>query len=148
MVFPRNGSLFLQVLNDATHCITAFHGDVLDFNMDTLFPRECVKSWEDTPPNTHIIGNLPFSVATPLIIQYMESIANRTGAWRYGRTKLTLTFQKEVAERMVAEINTDQRCRLSIVCQYLCHVNLKMVIPGEFVHLLYPRCYQICYIAD
>ena len=138
----------MQVLNDATHRITAFHGDVLDFNMDTLFPRECVKSWEDTPPNTHIIGNLPFSVATPLIIQYMESIANRTGAWRYGRTKLTLTFQKEVAERMVAEINTDQRCRLSIVCQYLCHVNLKMVIQGEFVHPIYLRCYQICFSTD
>lgn len=121
----------LKVLDDATKRITAFHGDVLDFNMDTLFPQECLKSWDDTPPNTHIIGNLPFSVATPLIIQYMEAIANRTGAWRYGRTKLTLTFQKEVAERMVAEINSDQRCRLSIVCQYLCHVNLKMVIPGK-----------------
>ena len=124
-------SPLFQVLDDATKRLTAFHGDVLDFNMDTLFPQECVKSWHDTPPNTHIIGNLPFNVATPLIIQYMESIANRTGAWRYGRTKLTLTFQKEVAERMVAEINSDQRCRLSIVCQYLCHVNLKMVIPGE-----------------
>ena len=121
----------LQVLSDASGLITAYQGDVLRFKMDNLFPEECVKSWDDVPPNIHIIGNLPFSVATPLIIQYMSDIANRTGAWRYGRTKLTLTFQKEVAERMVAEESSDQRCRLSIVCQYLCHVSLKMVVPGE-----------------
>lgn len=121
----------LKILSDASGCLTAFHGDVLHFNMETLFPEECINSWDDTSPNIHIVGNLPFSVSTPLIVQYMEAIANRTGAWRYGRTKLTLTFQKEVAERIVAEINSEQRCRLSIVCQYLCHVSLKMVIPGR-----------------
>ena len=118
------------MLSDAAGGFSAFQGDVLHFNMDNMFPEECVKAWDDKPPDVHIIGNLPFSVATPLIIQYMEGIANRTGAWRYGRTKMTLTFQKEVAERMVATINSDQRCRLSIVCQYLCHVELKLIVPG------------------
>lgn len=118
------------MLADASGRLTAYHGDVLRFNMDNLFPDDCIKCWEDEPPNLHIIGNLPFNVATPLIFQYMEAIHERKGAWRYGRTQMTLTFQKEIAERMVATEHTQKRCRLSVDIQNLCEVKLKMVIPG------------------
>jgi len=49
----------------------------------------------------------------------------------YGRTRLTLTFQKEVGERMVADIMDKQRSRLSIMCQHLCDVKVKHIIPGD-----------------
>ena len=108
-----------------------FHGDVLKFNMDSIFPRAYAKSWDSSPPNIHLIGNLPFSVSIPLMIQWLKQISNKSGPWSYGRVKLTLTFQKEVAERMAAEILDTQRSRLSIMCQYLCHVNHVFTIPGK-----------------
>jgi len=106
-------------------------GDVLSHNLAKSFPIEAANKWEDKHPNVHIIGNLPFNVATPLIIRWLKAISEQTNAWTYGRVPLTLTFQKEVAERIVAPIGSHQRCRLSVMCQHLCHVQHKFTIPGR-----------------
>lgn len=55
----------------------------------------------------------------------------RQNAWGYGRVRMTLTFQKEVAERAVAEANGRQRCRLSVMCQNWCDVQHLYNIPGK-----------------
>ena len=44
---------------------------------------------------------------------------------------MTLTFQKEVVERMVAPPGNEQRSRLSIMTQYLCDVRDEFIIPGK-----------------
>ncbi|MEE6475365.1 hypothetical protein FKM82_010728 [Ascaphus truei] len=106
------------------------HGDILTYRMERAFPKHLQKQWEDDPPNVHIIGNLPFNVSTPLIIKWLEQVANRNGPFTYGRTQMTLTFQKEVAERMIASTGSRQRSRLSIMSQYLCNVKTCFIIPG------------------
>uniref|UniRef100_A0A672INL1 rRNA adenine N(6)-methyltransferase n=1 Tax=Salarias fasciatus TaxID=181472 RepID=A0A672INL1_SALFA len=100
------------------------HGNILTYRIDRAFPAMY-------PPNLHIIGNLPFSVSTPLIIKWLENISNRTGPFVHGRTRLTLTFQKEVAERLTASTGSRQRSRLSIMAQYLCTVHSCFTIPGR-----------------
>ncbi|XP_005390607.2 PREDICTED: dimethyladenosine transferase 1, mitochondrial isoform X2 [Chinchilla lanigera] len=122
----------LQMLSDAAPGkLKIVHGDVLTFKVEKSFPGSLKRPWEDDPPNVHIIGNLPFSVSTPLIIKWLENISNRNGPFVYGRTQMTLTFQKEVAERLVATTGSKQRSRLSIMAQYLCSVKHIFTIPGQ-----------------
>ncbi|ROT75755.1 putative dimethyladenosine transferase 1, mitochondrial [Penaeus vannamei] len=77
-------------------------GDVMTYNMEKLFPEDLAQPWDGQLPKIHLIGNLPFNIATPLIIRWLKDISFQQNAWRYGRVRMTLTFQREVAERMIA----------------------------------------------
>ncbi|KAH0505644.1 Dimethyladenosine transferase 1, mitochondrial [Microtus ochrogaster] len=122
----------LQMLSDAAPGkLRIVHGDVLTYKVEKAFPDHIRRQWDEDPPNVHIIGNLPFSVSTPLIIKWLENVSLRDGPFIYGRTQMTLTFQKEVAERLVATTGSKQRSRLSIMAQYLCNVEHLFTIPGK-----------------
>ncbi|ETE66021.1 Dimethyladenosine transferase 1, mitochondrial, partial [Ophiophagus hannah] len=122
----------LELLSEAAPGkVRIVHEDILTYTFNEAFPKHLSKNWEDDPPDIHIIGNLPFSVSTPLIIQWLENISNREGPFSYGRIRMTLTFQKEVAERLTASTTSRQRSRLSIMSQHLCTVNKGFTIPGQ-----------------
>ncbi|VDL78756.1 unnamed protein product [Nippostrongylus brasiliensis] len=87
-------------------------------------------AWTDEPPNMHIIGNLPFNIASPLIIRLLKDISYRRDAWRFGRVPLTLTFQMEVAKRLCSPIDNEARSRISIMAQYLTEPKILFRIPG------------------
>lgn len=126
---------FLEMLTDAFATVDGkmevIYDDIMRVPMENLFPEQEKKNWEDSCPNVHLIGNLPFNVSTPLIIQWLHQIAEKRGPWSMGRAKMTLTFQKEVAERLVADITEDQRCRLSIMAQAWTQPQLQFIIPGK-----------------
>ncbi len=63
-------------------------------------------------PPRQIVANLPYNVATPLLILWLRQIA--------GVSRLTLMFQKEVADRLVAAPGEQAYGRLSVVAQWLC----------------------------
>lgn len=52
-------------------------GDVRSFNMEKLFKEEYRQNWHEMPPNIHLIGNLPFSVSTHLIIRWIQNISEK-----------------------------------------------------------------------
>lgn len=52
-------------------------GDVMNFNMEHIIDQSFKKDWQNNPPNIHIIGNLPFNIATPLIIKWLKKISIR-----------------------------------------------------------------------
>lgn len=106
-------------------------GDILEYRTETAFP-DCPKyDWQDKRAPVHIIGNLPFAISTRLLINWLREMSLQTGAWSFGRSSLTLTFQKEVAERIVAPILSERRCRLSVMNQVWSRAELKFIIPGK-----------------
>lgn len=108
------------------------YDDILKVNMEKMFPEEMKKNWNDDCPDINLIGNLPFNISTPLIIKWLHEISEKRGPWTMGRTRMTLTFQKEVAERLVAEETEFQRCRLSVMAQAWTEPKLKCIIPGKY----------------
>ncbi|XP_011690897.1 PREDICTED: dimethyladenosine transferase 1, mitochondrial [Wasmannia auropunctata] len=125
----------LEMLTDSFGAINGkmdvIYDDILKTNMESLFPPEKKLNWNDKPPDVFLIGNLPFSLSTHLIIKWLHAIAERRGPWAFGRTKMTLTFQKEVAERLVAPPMGPQRCRLSVMAQTWTYPVLRFIIPGK-----------------
>ncbi|XP_078048761.1 mitochondrial transcription factor B1 isoform X1 [Augochlora pura] len=111
--------------------MTVIYDDIMTTDLSNIFPETVATNWEETSPKLYIVGNLPFNVSTPLIIKWLQAISERKGPWALGRTRMTLTFQKEVAERIVAEPADKQRCRLSVMAQAWTRPVLHFIIPGS-----------------
>jgi 16S rRNA (adenine1518-N6/adenine1519-N6)-dimethyltransferase len=74
------------------------------------------------PDGGHIASNLPYNVGTALLVQWL------TGEdWPPRWKSLTLMFQREVADRIVAEPGTSAYGRLSILTQW--RTTARMAMP-------------------
>ncbi len=65
-----------------------------------------------TPTPRHVVSNLPYNVATPLLLGWLRQA--------YAFAGLTLMLQKEVADRLVAPPGGGAYGRLSVIVQWLC----------------------------
>jgi 16S rRNA (adenine1518-N6/adenine1519-N6)-dimethyltransferase len=70
-----------------------------------------------------VVANLPYNVGTPLLVKWL------TGAFR--PTRMTLMFQKEVAQRIVAQSGEEHFGRLAVLSQALCEARLVMDLPAR-----------------
>jgi len=75
-----------------------------------------------TPP-VQVISNLPYNVGTPLLVKWLKA-----GAWR---GDMTLMFQKEVAQRIVAKPGSDAYGRLAVLAQARCDARLEFTVPAR-----------------
>jgi 16S rRNA (adenine1518-N6/adenine1519-N6)-dimethyltransferase len=60
-----------------------------------------------------VVANLPYNVATPLLVKWLTA-----DPWPPWYESLTLMFQREVAERIVARPGTSAYGRLSVISQW------------------------------
>ena len=71
----------------------------------------------------HVVANLPYNVGTALLLKWLA--AERWPPWW---RSLTLMFQKEVAERIVARPATKAYGRLSVAAQWRSHPRVAMSV--------------------
>ena len=90
-------------------------GDALDLDLG-----------EHLAPPFKIVANLPYNVGTELLIRWLTP-----AVWPPLWTSLTLMFQKEVAERIVAKPRTEHYGRLALLAQYRCEAKIVMTLPPE-----------------
>ena len=68
-----------------------------------------------------VVANLPYNIGTALLLRWLES-AEWPPWWR----SLTLMFQQEVAERIVAAAGSPAYGRLSVAAQWRCSASIAM----------------------
>jgi 16S rRNA A1518/A1519 N6-dimethyltransferase RsmA/KsgA/DIM1 with predicted DNA glycosylase/AP lyase activity len=73
--------------------------------------------WANGDAKVEVIGNLPFSISTELLMRYAVDCSAQRGLYRFGRVPLHFFVQKEIAERLTATSNTPQFSRLSVLSQ-------------------------------
>ncbi|XP_068698057.1 mitochondrial dimethyladenosine transferase 1-like [Montipora foliosa] len=110
--------------------LTIHRADVMTFYIPEAFPDADVVRWESNDlPGVRMVGNLPFNVSIPLLLQWLEAIPQRAGPFAFGRTPMALVFQKEVADNIQSSPGNTECTRLSIMTQYLCEVKKKFSLP-------------------
>lgn len=91
--------------------LRVIEGDALAINAPVLF--------EGRP---HIVANLPYNVGTALLVRWL------TTDWPPWWQSLTLMFQREVADRIVAAPDTDAYGRLAVLTQWRASARVAMTV--------------------
>ena len=89
-------------------------GDALSMNV-TQYLMDPIK----------IIANLPYNIGTELLVRWLNS-KNWPSFWQ----SMTLMFQKEVANRIVARPGSKAYGRLSVMSQWRCNTKIAFNIPA------------------
>jgi 16S rRNA (adenine1518-N6/adenine1519-N6)-dimethyltransferase len=97
--------------------LTVVPGDALAVDMPALVSG---------PSPAMVIANLPYNVATPLLVAWL-----RTEPWPPWFASLTLMFQREVAERIVAPPGSKTYGRLSVLAGWRSAAEILFDIPAQ-----------------
>jgi 16S rRNA (adenine1518-N6/adenine1519-N6)-dimethyltransferase len=77
------------------------------------------------PSPVRIVANLPYSVATPLLVGWLK-----TEPWPPWFDRLILMFQREVADRIVAKPRSKDYGRLAVLANWRSSPRILLTLPG------------------
>ena len=117
-VIEKDNDLASDLENKFKNQITIINEDVLKIDETKLFKEEVT-----------VFGNLPYNVSTEILSKWIINLKKN-----FWFDCLVLMFQKEVADRIIAEFNTSNYGRLSIICNW--KLNIKKICdikPSAFI---------------
>ena len=98
----------IEIMQEIKHIVgeqlQIVEGDALQYDFSSL-----------SNINQHVISNLPYNISVPLLIGWLKNMQNFKS--------LTLMFQKEVAERIMASVNNKSYGRISVLAQLVCKID-------------------------
>ena len=97
--------------------LNIIHGDAMKVDLleSVPFPRK-------------IVANLPYNVGTAMLINWLDDIYKNPSE---NYASLTLMFQEEVAQRIIAKADTSEYGRLAVICQFLCDCRYDFILSPE-----------------
>ena len=101
-VIEKDNQLAINLENKFNNQISIIHEDVLKIDETTFFKDKLI-----------VFGNLPYNISTEIISKWIINLKDK-----FWFECLILMFQKEVADRIIAELNTSSYGRLSIICNW------------------------------
>ena len=109
-VIEKDDDLALLLEDKFTNEINIINDDVLKISEDKISNEKLT-----------VFGNLPYNISTEILSKWIIKIDKN-----FWFENLVLMFQKEVAERIIAESNTSKYGRLSILSNW--KLNIKKII--------------------
>jgi len=132
-VVEKDNKLATDLKNKFENQLEIINEDILNIEETLLFNEKVI-----------VFGNLPYNISTEIISKWI--INSKNNFWF---ECLILMFQKEVADRIIAEINTSNYGRLSILCNWklnikkICNIKPNSFFPKPKVDssllLFYPK---------
>ena len=106
-VIEKDNQLAIDLENKFNNQISIIHEDVLKIDETTFFKDKLI-----------VFGNLPYNISTEIISKWIVNLKDK-----FWFECLVLMFQKEVADRIIAELNTSSYGRLSIICNWKLNIS-------------------------
>lgn len=116
---PRCIEALREVQDHYPGRLEVIEGDALKINeLDLINPDEA--------DNIRICANLPYNVGTALLVKWLTE-----QQWLPWWSSLTLMFQKEVGERIIAAPRTKAYGRLSVLSQFRSDARIHFDVPAK-----------------
>ena len=123
-VIEKDEQLVTNLREKFNKQLSIINNDVLKIDEVNLF-REKVT----------VFGNLPYNISTEILSKWIKNLKNN-----FWFDCLVLMFQKEVADRIIAEFNTRNYGRLSVICNWklnidkICDIKPEAFKPKPKIH--------------
>ncbi len=109
IVIEKDNNLAINLKEKFKKQITIINHDILEIDETSLVGDKVT-----------VFGNLPYNISTEILSKWIINLKNN-----FWFDCLVLMFQKEVADRIIAEFNTSNYGRLSIICNW--KLNIKKI---------------------